>query len=117
MGAPDAPLASGPDGSVLKIPTSLGPEFPSPHGEEWTGQAPPGTGNWRPPLWVLGAWERPDGDPELETALSAYYEAIRLGRRHPSLSLLTFVAATEMSRRAPSCLRRHGTHTLTIRTD
>ena len=89
------PWPQGPDGSVLKIPTSVGPEFPSPHGEEWTGEVPPGTGNWRLPLWVLGAWKRLDGDPELETALSAYYEAVRLGRRHPSLSLLTFVAAIE----------------------
>ncbi|MGW6214998.1 hypothetical protein [Streptomyces sp. NPDC055109] len=89
------PWPQSPDGSALKIPTSVGTDFPSPHGEEWTGEVPPGTGTWRLPQWVLGAWERLDRDPELETALSAYYEAVRLGRRHPSLALLTFVAAIE----------------------
>ncbi|MFD0068755.1 hypothetical protein [Streptomyces sp. NPDC127574] len=89
------PIPQGPNGSVLKIPTSVGPEFPSPHGKEWTGEIPPGTGTWRLPPWVLEAWQRLDDDSELQTALSAYYEAVRLRRRHPSLSLLTFVAAIE----------------------
>ncbi|MET7981691.1 MULTISPECIES: hypothetical protein [unclassified Streptomyces] len=112
------PWPQGPDGSNLKIPTSVGPDFPSPNGEEWTGEVPPETGTWRLPPWALGAWERLDSDPELETALNAYYEAVRLGRRHPSLALLTFVAAIEgvgmrlvpdaMCECHPECTHRKG---------
>ncbi|MFF3129913.1 hypothetical protein ACFVRD_49015 [Streptomyces sp. NPDC057908] len=82
-------------GSTLKIPISVGPEFPSPEGQEWTGEVPPGTAGWRLPWWVDQAWERLENDSGLSTALNAYYEAMRLHRRHPSLALLTYVAAIE----------------------
>jgi hypothetical protein len=82
-------------GPTLKIPSSVGPEFPSPGGQEWTGEVPPGTASWSLPRWVDQAWKRLENDSQLNTALNAYYEAMRLRRRHPSLALLTFVAAIE----------------------
>ncbi|MGW3251445.1 hypothetical protein ACWDCX_12820 [Streptomyces fungicidicus] len=82
-------------GPTLKVPISVNPGFSMPTGQEWTGDVPPGTGNWKLPWWVDQAWERLENDSGLNIALNAYYEAVRLQRRHPSLALLTYVAAIE----------------------
>ena len=82
----------------LRVPAVFGyvPQIPDPAGEtEWTGDVPADVQPFRLPDWVVQAWATLDEDAGLTQALYALYEGMRLELEHPSIALLTFVAATE----------------------
>ena len=82
----------------LRVPAVFGhvPPIPGPAGEtEWTGEIPAGAQPFRLPDWAVQAWPALDDDDGLAQALDAVYEGMRLEPEHPSVALLTFVAATE----------------------
>jgi hypothetical protein len=82
----------------LRVPAVFGPvpTIPGLDGEAgWTGEIPTGTQPFRLPEWAVDTWQLLDDDTELAQALYAVYEGMRLEPEHPSIALLTFVAAAE----------------------
>jgi hypothetical protein len=61
----------------------------------WAGQIPEGTAQFTLPEWTTTAWTALTEDTDLDGAVCAHYEAMRLYAGHSSLSYLTFVAAIE----------------------
>lgn len=92
------PMRPSVEDEPLKVPALAGggKAFEGDGAEAWTGQIPEGTTGFEVQGWAAGAWPLLDADPELHTATSAHYEAMRLrAHGHPSLAYLTFVAAIE----------------------
>ena len=82
----------------LRVPAVFGfiPPIPGPAEEiEWAGEVPADVQPFRLPDWAVQAWAALDDDAGLAQALYAVYEGMRLESEHPSVALLTFVAATE----------------------
>lgn len=87
---------AGPDPRVPAVPASVGvPLGPAPDAE-WTGEVPDGTAEFGLGPWSMAVWEQLDADTDLNVAVDAHYQALRLkDDGHPSLAYLTFVAAIE----------------------
>jgi hypothetical protein len=83
----------GPD---WRVPTTVGfPLGPTPD-TEWTGEVPDSTAEFGLALWSPALWEQLDEDEDLDVAVDAHYQALRLkADGHPSAAYLTFVAAIE----------------------
>ncbi|MEU9411625.1 hypothetical protein AB0E08_38840 [Streptomyces sp. NPDC048281] len=81
----------------LCVPVVVGPSGESFPGEaDWDGEVPVDAETFELPEWAVRAWQILDADPELDTAVGAHYEALRLqAHGHPSLAHLAFVTAIE----------------------
>ncbi|MEU8919449.1 hypothetical protein AB0D10_00760 [Kitasatospora sp. NPDC048545] len=85
------------DGEGLRAPAVVGvPSTPVLDDAGWNGEVPADTNTFDLSDWTANAWQILNSDKELETAVSAHYEALRLrAHGHPSLAHLAFVAAIE----------------------
>jgi hypothetical protein len=85
------------DSEGLRVPVVAGASSSS-HLDDagWAGAVPANAETFDLPGWATEAWHILDADQELNTAVGAHYEALRLeAHAHPSLAHLAFVAAIE----------------------
>lgn len=83
------------DGPGLRVPPTVGVPM-NPRDNRWTGQIPDDTPAFELGGWTSAAWEMLEVDEDLDVAVDAHYQALRLkADGHPSAAFLTFVAAIE----------------------
>jgi hypothetical protein len=89
-------LVDGQEG--VRVPAAVGAPITIPgvpDEPEWCGQVLPDTAHFELPHWIGRAWRVLNADQGFATSVNAYYEAMRLHHRHPSVAHLTYVAAIE----------------------